>query len=107
MIATASPDIGIDARLLENLTLGDIEDFESASGVSVSALTDGGTLPFKAVVALVWVIHRQVEPDFTLDDARGLRMADLETLLAPTPAAPLEPLEAKRRGSSSKSSQRS
>jgi hypothetical protein len=99
MVATA-PEMAIDAGILENLTLGDIEDFETAAGVPMSALSDGGVLPFKAVVALVWVIHRQTEPAFTLDDARRLRMADLETLLAPTPAAPLVPLAKARRGSS-------
>lgn len=99
-MATAAPEVGIDASILENLTLGDIEDFEAASGVPMAALQDGGTLPFRAVVALVWVIHRQEQPTFTLDDARRLRMADLESLLAPTPAAPLEPLKKGRRGSS-------
>jgi hypothetical protein len=99
-MAVATPEVGIDAGLLDNLTLGDIEDFETASGVSVTTLTDGGTLPVKAVVALVWVVRRQTEPAFTLDDARRLRMADLEAMLAPTPAAPLEPLKKTRRGSS-------
>lgn len=91
--------IAINANLLEDLTLGDIEDFEAAGGVPMTALADGGQLPFKAVIALVWVIRRQQEPDFTLEDARRLRMAELESLLAPTPAAPLESLAA-RRGSS-------
>lgn len=98
MVATA-PELAIDASILENLTLGDIEDFEAASGVPMSTLKDGGTLPFRAVVALVWVIRRQDQPDFTLDDARRLRMADLEGFLVPTPAAPRKD-KAARRGSS-------
>lgn len=99
-MAVNAPELVIEASLLDNLMLGDIEDFEAASGVPVSALSDGGTLPFRAVVALVWVIHRQGRPDFTLDDARRLRMRDLEAMLTPTPAASLEPLRAKRRGNS-------
>lgn len=101
-------ELQIDASILDALELGDMVDVEEASGVPITAFSEGGTLPFKAVVALAWVIRRHDEPEFTYEAARKLKMSDLVPMFAPTTAAPLEPLNGKvRRGSSAKSSRTS
>jgi hypothetical protein len=101
MVATA-PEVGIAQRLLDELDLQEVVDVEEASGVSMGAFQHGGVVSFRFVVALAWVVKRRTDPEFTYTDAGKLKMRDLESLLAPTPAAPLEPLKkpAARRGSS-------
>lgn len=83
----------------DELTLGDLEDFEEATGKSIQdALKaqpvyedDGVTRKFddkgrplseakisaKTLSALVWLVKRQANPDFTLQDARRVRVAEL------------------------------
>ena len=67
------------------LTLGDLEDFESAAGVDllatlgrIDAASGMAGLGIKTVVALVWICMRSDQPDFTLDDARKVRLAEIE-----------------------------
>jgi hypothetical protein len=80
------------------LTLGDMEDFEDVTGKTIEEVLrpqkvyengkvvkdDKGRpvtevhIPSKALVALVWVVNRQSNPDFTLADARKVRVGDLE-----------------------------
>lgn len=84
---------------VERITVGDMEDLEEITGLSFGELLDalgsadnGGTLniPIKVLKALVYVIYRQENPDFTLDDARKVRVTELELVLEeprPTEAA--------------------
>lgn len=87
-------------RFNENdLTIGDLEDFEEVVGQSMDevfspkakrdaegnfVLDDNGkpvyvTSPSpKALKALVWIIRRKDNPEFTLDDARGVKVTELE-----------------------------
>jgi hypothetical protein len=37
-------------------------------------------MTMREVIALMWLIRRRAEPGFTLDDARKLRVADLNEL---------------------------
>lgn len=67
------------------LSFGDLEDFETATGEGLMETfgkvgEDGNLqgLKIKTMVALVWVCGRQENPDFTLDDARKVRLNDLE-----------------------------
>ncbi len=99
-MATTAPEMQIGQELLEDLELGEVMDLEEAGGIPMSAFSDGGTLPFRAVVALAWIVKRRAEPEFTFEQAKKLRTRDLVDLFVPTQAAPLQPLKAKRRGSS-------
>lgn len=67
------------------LTLGDLEDFETATGEGLmetfEKIDKAGTftsLRARSVSALIWVCARQDNPDFTLDDARKVRVDELE-----------------------------
>lgn len=86
------------------LTIGDMEDFETATGVELTealkpvALTDGDGNPVrdektgrpemavkvtaKTLKGLVWIANRHENPDFSLDDARNTRVTDLEIIRA-------------------------
>lgn len=68
---------------IEGLTLGEIEEFEEASGSSISAVAKGeGTA--KAIVALVWVVKKRENPEFTMDDARAMKLSDVDLDENPT-----------------------
>jgi len=67
------------------LTMGDMADFEDAAGVplldtftKIDQSGSIGDLPMRAMIALVWVCARQDDPAFTLDDARKIKIGDLE-----------------------------
>lgn len=85
----------------DELTLGELEEFEGATGRPLSEVmseqpvlgADGKPVRDKRgrpvqqvrmrmteVIALMWLIRRRDEPAFTLDDARGLKVADLNEL---------------------------
>jgi hypothetical protein len=83
----------------DELTLGDLEDFEDTVGVPLfealkpkpvldedgNKVTDekgrpqmGVELSAKALKGLVWIVLRQERPGFTLEDARNVKVAALE-----------------------------
>lgn len=83
----------------DNLTLGDLEDFEDAAGVPlfdalkpVPTFDDEGEkvrdekgrpvmevkMSAKTLKALVWIVLRAEREGFTLDDARNVKVAALE-----------------------------
>lgn len=69
----------------EALTFGDMEDFEEVSGsplmeafANVGKSGEMATLKAKDLVALVWICGRAEDPEFTLDQARRVRMSDIE-----------------------------
>lgn len=60
---------------VEDLTLGEIEEMEQAAGLKLSELGNGSA---KATIALIWISQRRLDPAFTLEDARALKVAELE-----------------------------
>ena len=83
----------------DNLTLGDLEDFEDTVGVGlfealkpVTVIGEDGkperdekgapvqevNLTAKALKALVWIVLRAERPNFTLEDARNVKVTALE-----------------------------
>jgi hypothetical protein len=85
------------------LTIGDLEDFEDVVGAPLydvlqpkpvrdaegkKVLDDDGRpeletqIPTKALKALIWITQRVEKPEFTLQDARNVRVSALE-LVAP------------------------
>lgn len=61
----------------DELTVGDIEDFEDACGIPIFEVKQG-SVPTKALAPLIWISERRNNPAFTLDDARKVRVSDLE-----------------------------
>lgn len=61
----------------DDLTLGEVEAIEEVVGKPFSEAF-AGAVSAKAAIALVYVVKRRDNPDFTLDDARAYKIADLE-----------------------------
>ena len=84
-------------ELVDDLTLGEVEDIEAITGRSISHVISKAGITGTAVLALVFVLKRRKDPAYTLDQARALRFADVDlaTVAAeanggrpgPTPAA--------------------
>lgn len=71
----------------DELTVGDIEDFEAACGVDITAIGPGN-MPTKALAPLIWITERRRNPAFTLEDARAVKFSDLEYGGPPAVAGP-------------------
>jgi len=66
------------------LTIGDVEDIEEICGASFSELNlekPSG----KLAKAIVYVIQRKNDPTFTLEDARNVKIDDLEITVEERP----------------------
>ena len=75
------------------ITLGEMEDFEDAAGVPLSALSKlqaAGDLPTKFITALVWLALKHDDPKLTLDDVRKMKFTDLEFDIEDTSNPPAE-----------------
>lgn len=67
---------------LNDLTLGDLEDFEKHSGIPFAQLdsTKREDLPLSALIALVWITKRRANPDYTYEDARNTSIRTLKSM---------------------------
>lgn len=66
---------------INELDLGELEDFAEATGIDPMALTDGWQPTLKAVRAFVWLVKRREDPGYTLEDARRVKVSELGELL--------------------------
>lgn len=69
-----SEEIRLDPN---ELTLGEGEEFEELTGLAIASLKPGAAIPSKALSVLVYLVKRRSNPDYTLDDARRIRYAEL------------------------------
>lgn len=82
----------------DDMSLGDIEEFEAYTGETIGALVDVETgrrqATAKMLTGMAFLALRQDDPDATIDDARRIKVSALQGLgnTVPTTAAPLEPL---------------
>lgn len=72
---------------IDDLDLGEAEDFEAASGMALLDLK-GKQLPVKALTALVWIVKRRSNPKFTLKQARRVKVTSIDFVSDPTEAKP-------------------
>lgn len=69
---------------LEDLTVGETVEFEEIAGVPLSefAPKDSGNgevaVSAKALLAMVYISRKRSNPAFTLDDARDVKVSDLD-----------------------------
>lgn len=70
------------------LSLGDIEDLETYTGLTFEEIqnlipTQNGNAkaakapPAKVTVAITWIVRRQSDPSFTVEQARNLTLEEL------------------------------
>ncbi len=79
----------------DKVTLGDLEDFEDASGQDLdrvlASVDESGAVQnmrMKTVLALVWVFGRKTDPSLTLDQVRAWPMSELDGLEVEVAAEP-------------------
>ena len=58
----------------ERLTVGDLEDIEDATGIPAFRFFSQMGKSLKGTAALIWVLRRKEDPDFTYEQARNLPM---------------------------------
>lgn len=68
------PELTVD---LDDLTLGDLDEFEDISGQTFDQAQEGRFRSIKALIALVYLTKRKADPAFTLDDARNAKVTSL------------------------------
>jgi hypothetical protein len=69
-----------------SMTLGEIEEFEEITGHRMEELGPK-TIRTKDIVALIFLQERRVNPAYSLDDARAIKLSEFE-FGPPTNAAP-------------------
>lgn len=69
----------------DKITLGDMETLEEACGPHVWEEFRTNKMTAKTLVALVWIMKRQDDPGFTMDDARKLPITVLNQGAAQDP----------------------
>lgn len=67
-----------------DLSLGELEDLETATGMSAAEMAENASRP-KVLTAVLWVIRRRTDPTFTLEDARQVKLSALASMM-PAPA---------------------
>lgn len=73
----------------DSLTIGEVEDIESVSGRPITQMLkafENQEFSAKELLALVWIIQRRTNPEFTLDDARKTKMSALTVGDSSTPS---------------------
>lgn len=84
---------------VDSITVGDMEDIEEIAGMSFAEIVEllkdpvgeSGMIkvPIKVLKAVVFVIYRRDNPDFTIEDTRKIKVTELELVLAePDPTEP-------------------
>lgn len=61
----------------DDLTLGEVDDLEGAAGASVAEIFGPAGMRAKHLIAVVWVLGRRDNPEFSLDDARAVKVGEL------------------------------
>lgn len=61
---------------LEDLTLGEAEEFEQLSGLTLEQAA-GPHPPMKVITTLLYLVNRRDDPAFTMEDARGIKISNL------------------------------
>jgi len=65
---------------IETMTLGEIEELETLSGVPIGAIQEGmdGSRPMGGILrAIAFIIKRRENPDFTYEDAGNLPISQM------------------------------
>jgi hypothetical protein len=66
----------------ESLTLNEVEQIELITGSSIDQLMDAGQAKGKAMKAIIWIMKKRIDPNFTLEQAGNLSMTEANALFA-------------------------
>lgn len=66
----------------ESLTLNEVEQIELITGNSIDQLLDAGQAKGKAMKAIIFIMKKRTNPDFTLEEAGQISMTEANSLFA-------------------------
>ena len=66
----------------ESLTLNEVEQIELITGSSIDQLLDAGQAKGKAMKAIIFIMKKRIDPNFTIEQAGSLSMAEANALFA-------------------------
>ena len=66
----------------ESLTLNEVEQIELITGNSIDQILDAGQAKGKAMKAIIFIMKKRVDPNFTLEQAGSISMTEANALFA-------------------------
>ena len=64
---------------VNDLTLGEVEELEAVTGMTIEDFGPGMKFTAKIALAFVYLTEKRKNPDYTLDDARKVKVSELES----------------------------
>jgi hypothetical protein len=66
----------------ESLTLNEVEQIELITGSSIDQLMDAGQPKGKAMKAIIFIMKKRTDPNFTIEQAGAISMTEANALFA-------------------------
>jgi hypothetical protein len=66
----------------ESLTLNEVEQIELITGVSIDQILDAGNPKGKAMKAIIFIMKKRLDPNFTIEQAGSMSMTEANALFA-------------------------
>ena len=66
----------------ESLTLNEVEQIELITGNSIDQILDAGQAKGKAMKAIIFVMKKRLDPNFTIEQAGFISMSEANALFA-------------------------
>jgi hypothetical protein len=66
----------------ESLTLNEVEQIELITGASIDQILDAGQAKGKAMKAIIFIMKKRIDPEFTLEQAGQISMTEANSLFA-------------------------
>jgi hypothetical protein len=66
----------------ESLTLNEVEQIELITGNSIDQILDAGQPKGKAMKAIIFIMKKRIDPDFTIEQAGQISMTEANSLFA-------------------------
>lgn len=64
----------------ESLTLNEVEQIELITGSSIDQLMDSGKPKGKAMKAIIFIMNKRIDPNYTLEQAGNLSMTEANAM---------------------------
>jgi hypothetical protein len=64
----------------ESLTLNEVEQIELITGSSIDQLMDAGKPKGKAMKAIIFIMNKRIDPNYTLEQAGNLSMTEANAM---------------------------
>ena len=68
---------------VNELTLGEVEELEELTGMAIEDFGPGMKFTAKIAVAFVYITQKRINPDYTIEDARKVKLAEVDVEVPP------------------------